>query len=232
MTHKDAQDLLALYAMGELDPNEGDALARHLQECLSCRRDLDQYQDVLSDWDQALAEPDWSGHQELRRQFRARLDMPPETLSEAPPSAVTRRAPRPAWRWPIAWAATLLVAIGGWSVAYQNHQQWAESQRIMAFVTRGRPVAMQVVHASVAHVELYLTGSHAVVWVKQLPPLASDQVYEGWWIVNGSPRPAGTFQTGATLLAYVEGASAFAITKEPHGGTRAPTTPILVMGRL
>lgn len=226
MTHEDAQEMLALYAVDGLESNETQAITHHVAECRTCQRDLDQYQEALGDIDLAMTRPDWSGHPEMRQEFQKRLKSVPAEIREV--SKPTRAPSR--WRWPVAWAATILVAIGGWSAAYHTHQQLNQSQRIMAFVTTGRPVALTSVHAVRARVDLYVTSGRAVVWVKTLPPLSSGQVYEGWWIVNGRPEDAGTFGHGATLLAHPKGATAFAITKEPEGGTKAPTTPILVLG--
>lgn len=232
MTHEAIREHLALFAMGGLESDESEAIAQHLVSCLQCQRLLGQYQETLGDLDLAMTEPDWAGHQEMRQMFQSRLPNVTPPVDTPNASIRTIRRSRGRWGWPAAWAATLLVAFSGWSVAYRAHQEVTQSQRIMAFMTTGRPVSLVSVHAAHAQVDLYLNSSHAVVWVKNLAPLSENQVYEGWWIIKGRPEPAGTFGRGATLLTLPKNATAFAITKEPRGGTKQPTGPILVLGTL
>lgn len=236
MTHKDAQDGLVLYAMGGMDMEEAQDMERHLERCPQCQREIDQYLTTIRDVDLSLTEPDWSGHEEMRNNFQERLGLSskpqPLTVESSSPDDVGSKQRDMWWAWPLAWVATLMVALGGWGLAYRNQQQLSESQRIMAFVASGRRVRLSPLHAQPAKVDLYLTSSHAVVWVRKLPSLSSGRVYEGWWITNGTPRAAGTFGPGASLLVHPKAATEFAITIEPKGGTHLPTTPILVIGKV
>jgi anti-sigma-K factor RskA len=101
-------------------------------------------------------------------------------------------------------------------------------------VSHSRQIALVAESSAPAsRVDLYLKGSHAMVWVKALPALKPGETYQGWWIVKGQPVSAGTFAAGPHFLPAKPGsASAFAITIEPHGGTKAPTTPVLALAPL
>lgn len=72
----------------------------------------------------------------------------------------------------------------------------------------------------------------ALLTVAALEPVPSDQAYQLWFIVGGKPVPSATFtpDAGGTALvdvAFPEGSTATAITREPRGGSPAPTsTPI------
>lgn len=75
----------------------------------------------------------------------------------------------------------------------------------------------------------------AVLTAEGLPPVASGHVYQAWWIdPQGAPVSAGplTGATGSRSVTVLSGsaveASQVAITVEPDGGSRAPTTPVVV----
>ena len=228
MTHEDAQDQLALYVLGGMELQDEREMTQHVRGYALCQQDLQHYRDTVGQLDDAVIRPDWSEFAHLRSQFQERLANPP---SEVNPTATIRAGSSPrAWLWPAAWVATALIAVGGWHLALATHRTLSQSQQMLALVTHGRPVALNSVHAQRADVKLYISHAQAVVFVKRLPKPSRGQVYEGWWIVRGRPRPAGTFEAGPSLLRYPARAQAFAITMEPSGGTSAPTTPVLVAG--
>lgn len=73
----------------------------------------------------------------------------------------------------------------------------------------------------------------AVVVTDDLPELASDQVYQAWFVRGETPVPAGTFATDdGSATALLSGGMAtgdvIALTVEPAGGSEAPTTTPIV----
>lgn len=71
----------------------------------------------------------------------------------------------------------------------------------------------------------------AVLTAEDLPPVASGEVYQAWWIdAQGEPVSAGTLSSASdarsvTLLSgSAQGAVTVAVTVEPDGGSKAPTT--------
>jgi hypothetical protein len=96
MSHADDGTLHA-YLDGELSPVERERLDRHLADCAACRARLDEERALIGRADALLA-----------------LAAPPERA--APPLSELRQ-PRPMWvvRYPLAWAATIVLAFGvGW----------------------------------------------------------------------------------------------------------------------
>jgi len=77
----------------------------------------------------------------------------------------------------------------------------------------------------------------AVVVTDGLPQIADDQTFELWFVRDGAPLPAGTFESASgTTAALLEGAmepgDVIAVTVEPQGGspTGQPSTePILAI---
>jgi len=98
MSHADDGTLHA-YLDGELSPVERERLDRHLADCAACRARRDEERALIERADRLLA-----------------LAAPPERAAPPPPLSELRR-PRPLWvvRYPLAWAATIVLAFGvGW----------------------------------------------------------------------------------------------------------------------
>lgn len=227
MNHDGALNALPLYSMDLLDSAEAKELEAHLTTCAACRQELAALAAINEDLVTELAREDWSDHERLHADFAKKIGHEP-TRSAIP----LRRRPRPSWKMG-AWVATVAIALIGWGSAYQAHQEASYSHQILAMVSHGQQIPLASTNSSaVRQVDLYLGSSsnQALVWVKKLPPIQPDQVYEGWWIVGKTPVPAGTFKAGPHFLAKPRGANAFAITIEPAGGTKKPTTPVLVVG--
>lgn len=77
------------------------------------------------------------------------------------------------------------------------------------------------------------------LWVRNLPPEASNKDYQLWALAGKTPMSAGVFSVEAdgtalvpldTLATPPEPIGAFAITLEPAGGLPAPSGAILLMG--
>lgn len=214
MDHEACVDRLPLWIAGALPAAEDQAVRRHLAECANCRAAHASLADAADAFAESAVAPDWTDHGAMRAAFRRQLPA-------AAPAPRPRRTPR---LWPVLWAASLLVALSGWGVAVVQGQ--ATSQ-VLHLASSGHRVVLTAAAYRASQVDLYWQHGQALVWVRQLPPLAAGDTYEGWWIVNGKPVAAGTFGHGPHLLSRPAGAKAFAVTVEPVGGTTAPTTPVL-----
>jgi len=79
-----------------------------------------------------------------------------------------------------------------------------------------------------------------VLYVRNLPPLDEDRVYQFWYVDDdaAAPRPGDTFRVdpnGNGFLAVESDTPSFdaiALTEEPEGGSETPTTPIVLAGQL
>jgi anti-sigma-K factor RskA len=71
----------------------------------------------------------------------------------------------------------------------------------------------------------------AVILARGLPTLKGGKVYQVWVITGESPTSQGVFQTGgAMLMKGVTKVDSVAVTIEPEGGSKKPTTePIAVI---
>ena len=106
MDYEACRDNLPLWMAGALSPAEDQAVRRHLVQCGDCRAARDALAEVADAWVESEVAPDWTDHAVMREACRRQLPAP--ALAATPRES--RRAPR---LWPVLWAATLLVALGG-----------------------------------------------------------------------------------------------------------------------
>lgn len=138
-------------------------------------------------------------------------------------------------------AAAALVAVvllGGWVVqlrtaADQQQQQVASAQRaenqlFAAADVRTRHLQLQ--SGGTLTVVASAEQGRALVLGPDLPPASPGREYQVWLMRDGSPRPSSHFAEGAGrvwLTGDLAGVQALAVTIEPAGGSKAPTTPVL-----
>jgi anti-sigma-K factor RskA len=192
----DAHGLTAAYALDALDPDEAEAYERHLGQCEECREQLAELNETAA----ALA-------------FGAVAPAPParlrESILEAAAAERTNVVPLLRRRWvsrglAVAAAAAACIAVGlGVSLSQSSHppQSWT--------VAVGQ-------------------NGTATISVSGLASAPQGKTYEAWVIPAGhAARPAGLFSgstTGMHLGGTVPPHAVVAVTLEPAGGSKKPTT--------
>ena len=246
--HEQFAEDLALYALGALD--EAAALEKHLEECASCRRELEQLRG-----DAALLALTTSGPKPPARAKKRLM----EAVAKEPR---VRPLKARAQGWGLGWiGAVAMVAIAAvlWNqnsdlkskvresarIAEQQRVQLEQAKRIVDTL-----MAKDAMHVSVVPVgtktpppegkAIYSRQRNGLIFMaSNLPQVPAQKAYELWLIpMQGAPIPAGMFKPDAhgsamvvnpPLPAGVE-AKAFAITIEPEQGSTTPTPPIVMMG--
>src|SRR5437899_1843308 len=248
--HEQFAEDLALYALEALQGEERVALEKHLEDCATCRRELEQLRG-----DMALLALSTAGPAPPRR---AR-----QRLMEAVAREPRVRAVPARWAWwaPVPWFAAAALAVVAVVLSRQNadleqrvsqlQQQSAEQQ---AQLQRARDVLATLTATDAMRVTLvaaktppqpqgkaiYVRNRASLIFLaSNMPMLPPQKAYELWLIpTSGAPIPAGLFKPDAhgsatvinpPLPAGVE-AKAFAITVEPEAGSAAPTSPIIMVG--
>lgn len=161
----------------------------------------------------------------------------PAQADAAPVAAVT-----PIRRWyrrPLAAvaAAAVVVGIAGGATAYVlgttgSTQAPTASEEILA-APDARSSTARVAGGGTATLVWSVSLDRSAIVASDLPEIASDQVYELWYIDADGPRSAGTF-AAASADVELQGAlgtgSSVGVTVEPTGGSPQPTTdPIVVI---
>lgn len=170
--------------------------------------------------------------------------------AEATPSRAGDRPSRPASSWLgdlFAWrqvalgaATVLLVGLLSWNVLLRSDVQDLQGQvQSMQETEETRTIALQGTGpAQDARAELISTSdTRAVLMVENMPDLPEDKTMQIWVIKNETPKPSGLFDPGADAAAAVvkepmKGADAIAVTVEPKGGSRRPTTDPMLSAKL
>ena len=82
-----------------------------------------------------------------------------------------------------------------------------------------------------------LEGDRAVLVAENMPPVPEGKTYQIWVIKGDTPKPSGLFEPkGNSVAAVVENpverADAVAVTVEPEGGSKEPTTDPMLVGKV
>ena len=251
--HEQFAEDLALYALGCLEGEERISLEKHLEECASCRRELEQMQG-----DAALLALSTSGPRPPARAQTRLMD----AIAKEPRGRTASRGSRPQWWAAFGWAAAAAMIVVVAVVWNQNVrlkssvavlQGLSEQQRFE--LGQARHIADTLLAQDAMHVDVMPVGmkqappqgkaiysrrnNGLIFMASNLLPLPTQKAYELWIIpMQGAPIPAGVFKPdahgGAMVInppipAGVE-AKAFAITIEPEQGSTTPTPPIVMMG--
>ena len=249
-SHEQFAEDLALYALGSLQGDELAALEEHLQECSSCRRELEQLRG-----DMGLLALATAGSAPPQRSRQRLLD-----AVAREPRRVREPQRRPWWSpvpWVIAGAAALLAVMFWYDKADLQRQVASlkdESATQAAELTKARDVVSTLTATDAMRVTLvagktppqpqgkaiYVRDRSRLIFLaSNMPKLAPDKTYELWLIpTQGNPIPAGVFKPDAHGSATVINpplpggveAKAFAITVEPEAGSATPTMPIAMLG--
>jgi hypothetical protein len=205
----DCRSLLGGYVLHALEPDEADAVRRHLAACSACAAEHGQLTgipamlDVAGTVDTAPEQPpaaleeavldrfarEHPGHQaqERRPSLRERLRAPLRRLSRPLPAAFTGAAAA-------AVLTALLIVLPGAGDSQSSGEQY---QARLA----GSPAAPGATAS--AHLQVFASGTHVRLSVRGLRS-SPDTVYELWCLRDdGAKVSAGTFRTDASGRADV-----------------------------
>jgi|SRR6185437_10436865 len=248
--HPQFEEDLALYALGELLDENRVALEKHLEDCASCRRELEQLRGDMAVL--ALSSP------ESRPPRRARERLM-HAISREPRWTVILKARN--WRGLIPYFAAAVLALVAVVFSMQNrklhrqladlrvssaeqHAELEQVRRTLATFTSPDTIRVTLVAVKAPPQPqgkaFYLRRRGTLIFLaNNLPQLPSKKAYELWLIPRaGAPLPAGVFKPDPHGSATVVNPplppglepKAFAITVEPEQGSPAPTSAIIMIG--
>jgi anti-sigma-K factor RskA len=249
--HEQFADDLALHALGALQGSERTTLEMHLQECASCRRELE-----LLRGDAALLALSVSGPKPPER-ARQRL------MSAIAKEPAKKNTPKTVGWWTLvsAFAIFMLasVVIFLWNEKADLQVKVAELQKEaidqQSELQHARDIVSTLTATDAMRVTLVAAKtppqpqgraiydrerSSLIFLASNMPSLPNKKAYELWLIpTRGAPIPAGVFKPDAHGSATVVNppvpkdiqAKAFAITVENEEGSPVPTSPVLMMGQ-
>jgi anti-sigma-K factor RskA len=231
MSHEEANSLLALDAIGALEPTDRDEMERHVSTCESCRHLAAQYADVASLLPAAL-DP-------VPPPARLRRNLLSQVYGEA-----TSKGPAPWWRRLITAipanraitvvagaAVAAVVAVAIWGMAGRG-----SAPAPVSYVVSGG-TSQQSVTGTLA---VDATRTQSILTVHGLAALPRTEVYEVWLIpAHGAPKGVAFLTPDPSAAAWtavvngsLTGYTTIAATNEPTGGSPGPTGSQVLIGQL
>jgi len=237
----DVHTLAGAYALDAIDHLERTGFEHHLAECPSCAAEVAELTKTMAALSDATAELPPA---RLRAAVLARSAATPQTHR-----AVRRRTFRlPGVRWQrLTAAAAAVIALGCGAVGYEIADQSvppdstrvsAEDKQIAAVLAApdARMHSAPAIESGQVTVVSSDSLNEAVAVLAKLPFPGAGHAYQLWVISDGAPRSAGVLATGSTgateLVSGTRGAQLIGVTREPAGGSRTPTQPLVAQLRL
>ncbi len=241
MNENHVTDLLAAYALGALDPEEKQAVSKHLSQCDSCQGEWQSYQETtaLLAWSVPQIDPPEKIKQKI-------LKTAQQSTASKMPLARTRlfdwfyrSAPALSFVFLVAIIGLLISILLLWQQVRQaDLREQAAMQQVASF--RMLSNDYQVVHLTsmdnMSHASGVLVftqdGMSGALIVNGLPVLDNNHQYQLWLNKNGMRTSGGVFNVGQDGYNLVEvgqaplafnSYSSFGITIEPYGGSPSPT---------
>src|SRR6266536_1411709 len=249
--HEQVAEDLALHALGCLEGSEKATLEKHLEECASCRRELEQLRG-----DAALPALTATGP---RPPTRAKIRVM-DAIAKEPrlPPAMVRMPWWAGFGWVTAVAMIAVVAVM-WNqntrlksslavmegLSEQRRAELELDRRVVDTLTASDAKRVSILPANYKTPPpegkaIYSRERNGLVFIaSNMLPLPAQKTYELWLIpTQGAPIPAGVFKPDARVSAVVINpplptgveAKASAITIEPERCSTTPTTPIIRIG--
>jgi anti-sigma factor RsiW len=232
----DIHMLAGARALDAIDDLERARFDRHLAACPSCAAEVAELTETMASLSDATTE---TPPARLRAAVLARSAATPQTGRAVP----GRNFRLPAVRWQrLAAAAAAVIALGGagaigYAVANQsapaNTRVSAENKEITA-VLAARDARLDSARATGGGQVTVVSSdslNEAVAVLAKLPSPGAGHAYQLWVISDGTPRSAGVLASGHTggteLVSGVRGAQLIGITREPAGGSKTPTQPLV-----
>jgi anti-sigma factor RsiW len=223
VTHEEARDLIAAYALDALPSEEAVDLESHLAACERCRRELAEFRETAALLATAVE----------RRE-------PPAGLREQILRTIRPPSRRVAWQsWALAAAAVIILALGGLDLSLARQvadldARAAAQTQTLALLMNPTSKTVALSGSAIGTVRLIFSpaGGPGALVATGMPDLAPGLVYEVWLISGTTPKGVGVFRPapGQSVVVIVGGDVASyqtaAITVE-HGASVKPTsTPI------
>jgi anti-sigma-K factor RskA len=233
---REPHTLAGPYAMDALDAADRARFERHLASCDACAQEVAELRETAARLGAATAVPPPAAMKDKVLAAAAR------TSQHLPVAPKLSRAPRRAFLIAVPAVAAGLIAVAtvfglASSDANQRLDQAQQRNEAIAAVLTAHDATMMsgpVTGGGNATVVMSHRERALVFSAAGLPVLPASSGYELWLIGPGGERPAGMLAVSSHGMADPVIASGLrqgdhlALSREPAGGTRRPTTPMML----
>ena len=224
--HTAYRDEIGAYLLGALTDLERQAFEHHMETCALCRDEVEQLRPAAESLPRSVEQV------EPPRSLRTSLmDVVAKEARERPGAPAPRRSWRERllpsgglFRPALVGAALAIGLLAGIGVSQLGGGADEQVRTLAATVDDQRlPTAS-------GNVKLEGDGENgAILRLQGMPSLGGERVYQAWVQRDGTFVPQPTFEVGSdgggavALPDDLSGAEAVLVTREPRGGSRAPT---------
>ncbi|MFY9663166.1 MAG: anti-sigma factor [Candidatus Cybelea sp.] len=235
-SHDEMLDNVAAYALGLLPASEAAAVADHLKTCESCRAEYDFLRPAVTAlaYSAEACNDATSGAAVVSPLLKARV-------MKRVRADAARRAPL-AWPAYAVAAACLAIAIltGLIDISLNDQLEHERAQNAAQVQTIADLTAPDSQRYRFAGGEILTHGDRLYIAMHDLPAVPAGHVYQAWTIAKGANgvAPSITFEPAAGGVAVVrlpEAATtiaAVALSVEPEGGSKQPTTKPIALVKI
>jgi anti-sigma-K factor RskA len=236
-SHEELRTLASAHALDALDAADAEAVQAHLAGCAECRAVFDDALESAAAL--ALAAPSAQPPADLRDRILTAARAERQDVAEpSPPVDLARARERRRVRlWTPARGlaaafAVAAVAAAVLAVSADRRANRLEDQRnALAALTRGDASVVALRAGKTAtDASVVVPRQGTPVLVSSLQSAPTDRVYQVWAIAptGGAPQSLGIFRGGGQALVKIDrtlpAGTTIAITVEPGGGSKAPTS--------
>jgi hypothetical protein len=247
--HDAMLDLIAVAALGSLPERDLRLVTMHLATCPDCRAEYDALRPVADAIGLSAEEPvDTLRSARMKKRLMASM-APPGSAQRSPGSAARSAAPGGLmWASSLVAAAAVIFALVSTVQDIRLRSDLANAQRQTSQLqTRvaesqqtsenARTMVADLFAANakrypVAGGDVVARGNRVYFALRTLPPLPKGKVYQAWTLAKGAKTvaPSVTFTPNASGFAVVQlpvsatSLAAVALTVEPEGGSKTPTS--------
>jgi anti-sigma-K factor RskA len=226
--HDRIKSLIAAYAMGAVPEDEVPAIRSHILSCEECFAEAESYTQALS----LLATS--VDPVELPEGFTERVLQAARGETRFPAPTKVSFGARRLWRVlvPAVAALAIVFLLGTTFALVRSMERQREYQAAVASLVAD-PDAISLDGPGGAGAVLASTGDGLVLVAVNLGEAPRGRDYQLWLMKDGVPTPGVTFDVNDSVVVVesgddISGFDGAAITVEPDGGSRQPTTePVL-----
>lgn len=234
--------LTGAYSLDALDTRERHEFERHLAACPDCAREVAEFRLTAGRLGAAIAE---EPPEALRERVLAEIR---RVRQEAPGGVRPLRRLAVSRSWAIgltsaaAAIAVVLAVVFGAVAVHTQHQLSATQGELSAAAARYAPVARLLAAPDVRSVSANGTAGgngtavvsrsldKGVFLASNMPAIPPGRTYQAWAIGVGNPRSIGLLSNGSpVVLDTLANAAKIAVTVEPAGGSRQPTSALVML---
>ena len=244
------EDLKDAYVLGALPEEEREEFERYLLAHPDLQAEMEELSTVAGLL--ALSVSEQEPPPELRHKIMATVEAEAVRPAEAAPPRASRRSWLAGLREAVgirdlalAAAVVLVVGLFSWGVLLQGEVRDLQGRvQSLQSQPKDQPQGPQMIALGGAGTEqgvraelVTLKGDRAVLVAENMPPAPEGKTYQIWVIKGDTPKPSGLFDPRGDSVAAVvenpvEGADAVAVTVEPEGGSKEPTTDPMLVGKV